>query len=49
MKPVANTLKIIKIIDKPLTKLIKRKILFKLLRQEMEKGDFTKIPRSSMS
>lgn len=48
MKPVAN-LKIIKIIDKLLTKLIKRKILFKLLRQEMEKGDFTKIPRNSMS
>lgn len=49
MRPVANTLKKIKIIDKPLAKLIKRKILVKLLKQDMERGDFTKIPRNSMS
>lgn len=29
-------------IDKPLTKLIKRKLLFKLIKQELKKGDFCK-------
>lgn len=42
MKSVANTLKKSTRLTKPLTKLIKRKLLFKLIKQEMKKGDFCK-------
>lgn len=49
MKPATNTLKKINTIDKPLAKLIKRKLLFKLIKQEMKQGDFAKIPRNSVS
>lgn len=49
MKSVANTLKKSTRLTKPLTKLIKRKLLFKLIKREMKKGDFAKIPRNSVS